>query len=148
MTLLQELARVSTIFLDTAPVIYYIEAHPRFGPLAREVVTAFQSERVKAFSSVMTLAEVVAKPVELGDEKLARKFAEFLKAGRNLTLVEISASIAERAGRLRGRYPPLRTIDAVQIAAALYVGADAFITNDVKLRRIREVRILILKDHL
>ena len=148
MTLAEELARVSTIFVDTAPVIYYIEAHPQFGPLAREVVKAFQSARVRAFSSVLTLAEVLAKPVEAGDERLARRFAGFLKTGRNFSLVEISAGIAERAGWLRGRHASLRTVDAVQIAAAVHVGAEAFITNDVRLRKTREVKIVILKDYL
>jgi len=148
MTLSQELGRVSTIFVDTAPVIYYIEAHAQFGPLAKEVGTAFQPGRVRAFSSVMTLAEVVAKPIEAGDEKLARRFAEFLKSGKNFSLVEISAGIAERAGRLKGRHASLRTVDAVQIAAAVHVGAEAFITNDVRLRKIREVKIVVLRDYL
>ena len=45
----------------------------------------------------------LSKPTERGDEKLARKFAEFLKHGKNLALIKISEGIAEAAGRLRGR---------------------------------------------
>jgi len=41
MTLADEISQISTIFVDTAPIIYYIEAHPKFGPLAKEVVNAF-----------------------------------------------------------------------------------------------------------
>lgn len=148
MTLADEFSQISTIFIDTAPVIYYIEAHPQFGPLAKEVVDTFQSERLIAFSSVITITEVLPKPIEAGDEKLARKFAEFLKRGKNLSLIEISAGIAERAGRLRGQYSDLRTIDAIQISAAIDVGADAFLTNDKKLKQIKEIKVLILKDYL
>jgi len=36
MILSHELAQVNTIFIDTAPVIYFIEAHRQFGPLAKE----------------------------------------------------------------------------------------------------------------
>ncbi len=36
MTLSEELARVNTLFIDTAPIIYYIEAHPQFGPFTKE----------------------------------------------------------------------------------------------------------------
>jgi len=147
MTLSEELAQVNSIFIDTAPIIYFIEAHPQFGPLAKEVITAFQSGRLIAFSSVITLTEVLPKPVEQGDEKLTRKFSEFLKHGKNLTMIEISENIGEAAGRLRGRYPFLKTVDAIQ-AAALEVGAEAFITNDLKLKQITESRILILKDYL
>lgn len=148
MTISDELKQINTIFIDTAPFIYYIEAHPQFGPLAKEVVNSFQSERLNAFSSVITLTEVLSKPVEAGDEKLARKFAEFLKYGRNLSLIEISVGIAERAGRLRGQYSDLRTIDAIQISAAIDVGADAFLTNDKKLNQIKEIKVLVLKDYL
>jgi len=42
-TLSKELVRINSIFIDTAPIIYYIEAHPQFGPLAKEVVNIFQS---------------------------------------------------------------------------------------------------------
>jgi hypothetical protein len=41
MTLTEELAGIRSVFIDTAPVIYYIEAHPQFGPLAKEVIVFF-----------------------------------------------------------------------------------------------------------
>ena len=148
MTLSDELSHLNSIFIDTAPVIYFIEAHPNFGPLAKEVVNSFQSGKLYAFSSVITLAEVLPKPIEAGDEKLARKFAEFLKHGRNLSLIEISAGIAETAGKLRGQYSELRIIDAIQISAAIDVRADAFLTNDKKLKHIKEIKVMVLKDYL
>ncbi|MGD0885374.1 MAG: PIN domain-containing protein [Thermodesulfovibrionales bacterium] len=148
MTLSEELAQISSIFIDTAPVIYYIEAHPEFGPLAKEVITAFQSGNLTAYSSVLTLTEVLPKPIENGDEKLARKFAEFLKHGKHLTMIEISEGIAESAGKLRGCYPFLKTVDAIQLSATLDIGADAFLTNDVKLKQIKELKVLVLRDYL
>jgi predicted nucleic acid-binding protein len=148
MTISSDLNQINSIFIDTAPVIYYIEAHPQFGPLAKEVVNEFQTGSLNAFSSVITLTEVLPKPIEAKDEKLARKFSEFLKRGKNFNLMEITASIAERAGRLRGYYPDLRTVDAIQIAAAIEAGADAFLTNDIKLKQIKEIKVLVLKDYL
>jgi predicted nucleic acid-binding protein len=148
MTLSDELAQVNTIFIDTAPVIYFIEAHPQFGPLAKEVVTAFQSGNLNAYSSVITLTEVLPKPIEEGDERLARKFADFLKHGKSLTMIEISERIAEAAGKLRGRYPFLRALDAIQISTSIDVGADAFLTNDDKLKQVKEIKVLVLKDYL
>ena len=148
MTLSDELTRINSIFIDTAPIIYYIEAHPQFGPLAKEVVGAFQAGNLNAYTSVITLVEVLPKPVERGDEKLARRFAEFLKHGRNLTMVEISEATAETAGKLRGRYSFLQTVDAIQLAAALDVEAGAFLTNDAKLQQFNELKVIILKDYL
>lgn len=146
MILFDELNKINSIFIDTAPVIYYIEAHPQFGHLVKEIVSSFQSGNLNAFSSVITLSEVLPKPVETGNEKLAKDFADFLKHGKNFDLIEITSNIAERAGKLRGRYPSLRTVDAVQLSAAIEVGADIFLTNDKKLRKIKEIKILILED--
>ena len=56
--------------------------------------------------------------------------------------------IAERAGRLRGQYPNIKALDAIQISTAIDVGADAFITNDKKLEQIKVIKVLVLKDYL
>jgi predicted nucleic acid-binding protein len=148
MTLSDELKQVQTIFLDTAPIIYYIEAHPQFGPLAKEIVNSFQSGSLTAFSSVITLVEVLPKPVQTGNDKLVKKFSEFLRAGKNISLLDISTDIAESAGRLRGRYTSLKAMDAIQIAVSINVGADAFITNDVRLKQITELKTIVLNDYL
>ena len=79
MTLSDELDQIQTVFIDTAPIIYYIEAHPQFGSLAKEIVSSFQSGKLIAFSSVITLVEVLPKPVETGNEQLVKKFSDFLK---------------------------------------------------------------------
>jgi len=148
MTLSDELDQIQTVFIDTAPIIYYIEAHPQFGPLAKEIVSSFQSGKLIAFSSVITLVEVLPKPIETGNEQLVKKFSDFLKAGRNISLLDISSDIAELAGKLRGRYTSLRALDAIQIAVSINVKADAFITNDVKLKQIEESKVIVLKDYL
>lgn len=63
-------------------------------------------------------------------------------------MIEISVDIAERAGKLRGQYLFLRAIDAIQVSAAIDLGADAFLTNDVKLKQIKEIKVLVLADYL
>ena len=63
-------------------------------------------------------------------------------------MIEISEGMAEAAGKLRGRYPFLKTVDAIQLAAALDVGAEAFLTNDAKLKQFKELKVLVLKNYL
>ena len=148
MNLSDELSKFKTVFIDTAPIIYYIEAHPQFGPLTKELVNSFQSGKLMAFTSVITLVEVLPKPFETGNEKLAKKFSEFIKAGENISLVDISTDVAELAGELRGRNTSLKAMDAIQIAVSLKVEADVFITNDTKLKQIQELKVIVLKDYL
>lgn len=107
-----------------------------------------QSGELIAFTSTITLTEVLPKPIQNGKDALADRFIEFLKHGKNLNLMEISVNTGEKAGRLRGKYPALRTMDAVQIATALEAGVDAFLTNDKKLKQIKEIKVMVLKDYL
>ncbi len=58
------LEKINSIFIDTAPIIYYIEAHPKFGTLSKKIVDAFQSGVLNAFTSVISLVEVLPKPIE------------------------------------------------------------------------------------
>ncbi|MEI6610018.1 MAG: PIN domain-containing protein [Deltaproteobacteria bacterium] len=148
MILSESLGAIKTIFLDTAPVIYFIEAHHQFGPLVMQVIELMNENRIQAVTSVLTLSEVLPKPVETGNDELAEKFKTYLKNGPNLTLLPITEIIGESAGVLRGKYPHLKTVDAVQIATALDAEADAFLTNDKKLSGIKEIKILVLKDYI
>ena len=148
MILSDKISQTNKIFVDTAPIIYYIEAHPLFGHLAKDIVDAFQSGILVAYSSVITITEVLPKPIRTGQDQLAKKFIEFLKRGRNFNLVEISTDIAERAGRLRGKYSILKALDAIQLSTAIIEKVDLFVTNDNKLKQVKEVEVLVLNDYL
>jgi len=39
-------------------------------------------------------------------------------------------------------------MDALQIAVAQNISADAFITNDTNLKKIDEIKTIVLKDYL
>jgi hypothetical protein len=72
MKLLDDLEQIHSVFLDTAPIIYYIEAHPQYGPLVSELVKACQAGTFTGFSSVLTLTEVLPKPIQAGNESWTR----------------------------------------------------------------------------
>ena len=116
--------------------------------MAKTCIDALKSGTIQAFTSVLTLTELLPKPVEKKQEDLIKKFNGFLRSSKNLTLIEISTDIAEIAGRLRGNYPFLKTVDAIQISIAIEIKADAFLTNDIKLKRLTEVQVIVLKDYL
>ncbi len=148
MSLSDDLSSISSIFIDTAPIIYYIEAHKQYGPITKEIVDFLQPEKLTAYTSVISLTEVLVKPFEIGNENLAKEFSIFLTNGRNISLIEINASIAESAAKLRGKYYFLKTMDAIQIASALSIPAETFITNDLSLKQIDELNVIVLKDYL
>lgn len=148
MSLSEEIARLRSLFIDTSVVIYLLEGHPQFAPLAEQVLDVYQSGAVKGFTSVVTLTETITKPAARGDEALIQRCLELLEEDPNLTLLAITPRVAERAGRLRGKYPRLRTADAMQLAAAILAGTEAFVTNDAGLKQVDEIRSIVLRDYL
>lgn len=44
--------------------------------------------------------------------------------------------------------PGLHTQTGLTSSAALELGATAFITNDLRLRRVKEITVVLLADHL
>lgn len=135
------------IMLDTAPIIYFIEEHPDFGPISDEIFQTIRNEhRIYAFTSIITLIEVLAQPFRTGDEDLAETYRRFLCESSNFTLYDIDGHIAEQAAALRGNYE-IRTPDAIQLATGIVNEATLFITNDKRLKRIKEIEVLSISDY-
>lgn len=139
------LTDVTALGFDTAPFIYFIERHPAYLDLMREILRRVDVGMLAGHGSVVTLTEVLTKPRERADAVLEREYRDLLLRSRNFTLVPISAAIADRAADLRARHR-LRTPDALQLAAALGAGCQAFLTNDGALRRVTELRMLVLDE--
>lgn len=139
------LSGVTALALDTAPLIYFVERDPAYVDVMRELLRRVDMGTIAGLSSVITLTEVLIKPKQAGLLELADAYRNVLLNGRNFALIPIDTAVAERAADLRARYN-LRTPDALQISAALSASCEAFLTNDVALRRITELRILMLAD--
>ncbi len=60
-------------------------------------------------------------------------------------MVNIDPGIAERGAELRAKYG-IRTPDALQVASAIENQATIFISNDNKLKKIKEIEIAALKE--
>ena len=78
---------------------------------------------------------------------LADKYRRVLLKSPNMRLLPLGEGVAEEAARIRASYR-FKTPDAIQLASAKLSQADIFITNDRKLRRFKEVPMLVLSEHL
>ncbi len=61
--------------------------------------------------------------------------------------VPIDVAMASQAALLRSRYR-IKTPDALQLACAMASGCQAFLTNDLRLRPVKEIPVLVLDDWL
>ncbi|HEV2122779.1 MAG TPA: type II toxin-antitoxin system VapC family toxin [Chloroflexota bacterium] len=139
------LSGVSSLGIETSPFIYFIERHPAYVSLLREVFRRMDVGIIAGFSSVITLTEVITKPKQEGNNAIAVVYRNLLLHSRHFTLVPIDATVAEHAADLRAHYR-LRTPDALQVATAITAGCQAFLTNDHALRRITGIKVLVLAE--
>jgi len=132
------LADGALLLIDTAPIIYFLEHHPKFSPVFKPFFVAHDAGRVRFAVTTITLAEVLTGPLQAGDEAMAERYRAILESWQ---VVELNADIAANAARLRAAFR-LKLADAVQAASAIMINADALVTHDRDLSRIRSLRVL------
>ncbi len=138
-------AGVTKVFLDTAPVIYYVEATPAFVNIARSIFTLIQADRIQAVVSPVTLAECLTLPIRLNQLEIQQIFTDLLTNTNGVVMVNIEADIGRIAAELRIQYS-LKLPDALQMATAISSGCEAFLTNDIALKKVTELRVLPLVE--
>lgn len=131
--------------IDTSPFIYHLEASPGREDVVRGFFASLARGSVRGVTSVVTLLELLVRPLQLAHADAARDFESFLYEYPNLVVLDIDRSIARRAAEIRARYR-LAAADSLQVAAAMEAGAVAFLTNDRALRRVQELQTLIVDD--
>ena len=139
------LASVSTLFLDTAPVIYYVEQNPTYFATVKEVFERIDDGLLTAVTSPITLSECLVFPYRQGNAQLQTDFADLIVRGNYTQFIGIDEYVGEQAAELRARYN-LALADALQFAAALAANCQAFLTNDKRLKRVSELIVLIVDD--
>src|SRR5713101_4581869 len=122
----------NVIGLDTTPLIYFTEENPTYIEVIDPFFKAVGSGELMVVTSVVTLLEVLVRPIRDGNLKLAQRYRDFLLNSHSVTTHFLSQGIAEEAARLRATYN-ISTPDSIQMATAISEGASFFLTNDIHL---------------
>jgi predicted nucleic acid-binding protein len=133
------------IDIDTPVFIYYIEQTSPRAIAAGAILRAVTDCRFDAVTSVFTTLEITTQPLHLGRPEAADAYEPLLGAIPKLAIVNLDTRVARIGAELRATYG-LRTPDALQIAASLAHEAEAFVTNDRRLRRVGEIKVMLLED--
>lgn len=141
----ESIKRFRRVSIDTNLFVYLMERNRDYFDSVKELFNAVESGKVFAVSSVLLMTEVLSKPLMDGDKGLADRYMAFIGTFPNLELREVDRRIAFRAAKLRAKYG-LKTPDALFVATAIEEKAEAFVTNDIRLRKVDEIEILVLDD--
>jgi len=141
----KRLAKAKVIGLDTSVFVYFLENNPQYAPLAQITIKGIEDGKWQGVTSTITLMEITVRPWQLGNETAVREYEAVLVHFPNLTIVDVDRNVARAAAQLRARYkvsPP----DALQVAASIAYGANAFLTNDKRLLKLEDVIDVIVMD--
>jgi len=133
------------LFLDTMVFIYHFERNPQYFPITNYLFNSIEKGEVKAFTSIISLIEILTGPLKLKEKILAKEYNLLLSSFPNLKIIDLNQEIAEKTAELRAEFN-LRTPDAIQVATALVSNSESLITNDRTFKKIKGIDILILKD--
>ncbi len=136
---------MARFFLDTAPVIYFVEQHPTFAAQVEGVFARLERGEWTAVVSPVTLAECLVLPYRQGNQRLAKLFFDLLTGGPGIEFFPLDETIAEKAAALRARYG-VTLADALQLACALTAGCEFFLTNDVRLQGVSEMAVRLVTE--
>jgi predicted nucleic acid-binding protein len=136
---------VRILFLDTALVIYHVEGNPRYVSIVGEVFSRVETGETFAVTSPVTLAECITHPIKHNLPDLVQRFTHVILRGKHTRFVETDSAVAQSTAQLRARYT-LSLADAMQFATAIYAGCDAFLTNDARLKRVNEIRAIVIDE--
>lgn len=133
------------VFVDTAPIIYYLENHPQYKDSIIKFFTMCMEKNIQVITSTITIEEYLVFPYSSGKMELTDNFKRFLEY-MHVEVVDINSTIAEQGAKIRGQYKNFKAMDALQIATAIISGCDMFFTNDKQLRQEKELPCITMED--
>lgn len=131
------------IYLDTAPIIYFLENNPMYALKVQNFILGNATAGSFFAASVITDIEYLPKPMRESKTDLVNAYQKF-KQILGIEILEVSQSISNIAVRLRTKYPGIKSLDSIHLASAIYANCDAFLTNDSQLRQVKEINVIYL----
>lgn len=133
----------SRVYLDTAPVIYFLEKNPQWYEKIEVFLYKGIQEEFQFVTSVITNIEYLVVPTRNVNVLAINNYWDFLRS-LDVQVLQINREIAEVAVKLRAKYAGIKTADAIQLAASLHVNCDIFLSNDKQLLQVKEVPVKLV----
>ena len=126
------------VLVDSAPIIYVLDQDPKFASKFRPLFERQGAGEIQFAVTTVAIAEVLTGPLRAGEEAIARRYLAVMESWQ---VVDFTADIAESAARFRAALG-LRTPDAIQVASAMAIGADALVTHDRDFSKVKTLLVL------
>jgi len=134
------LTSIRKIGLDTNIFIYHFQNVAPFKTKTDIVFEALVKGELKAITSIVAKAELLSYKQPL---KIISALKDKFESTPNLTVFDVDDGIALKAAELRRKYS-FRLPDAIQLGTAIAAKAGAFLTNDGRLKKCKEIKVMVI----
>lgn len=130
------------VYLDANVFIAAFENPGAHSDHAWWLLHAIEGGEIIGVTSELTLAEVLVKPMELCDVRLAEAYENVIAPGAYFEIFPVRRDILISAARLRASRASIKLPDAVHIATAQVLSCSFIVSDDRRLPAIEQMRVL------
>lgn len=134
------IAHLKNIALDSNVFIYHFEGNLEFTPFTDKIFEKLTLGEVKAVTSIISLIETLSYPAP---SQVIKDITDAFLGIPNLNIFDVNEQIAFEAARIRREYR-FRLPDSIQLATAKLNKAQAFVSNDARLKQFNELKVMLL----
>jgi predicted nucleic acid-binding protein len=143
--------RQGNIYLDANVFIYLLEGYAEFIPVLLQLVDCIDSGRLQAFTSELSLAETLVKPIVDKNLSLQNLYENTIQTSTSLHVGSVDRDILILAAKLRAKSKAnsnsIRLPDAIHLATAQAYQCKYFIANDKALKTFSsDIEVLLLSE--
>lgn len=136
--------KYQTIAIDTNIFLYFFNQNPEFGDKTIPIFELLIEGKIgTAVTSIITLGKVLAS--NKFDAEALKDIEFHIKKIPNLDLIDVTEDIIKIAAGIKRSYK-FKLPDCIQLATAVFSKSRVFITNDSRLKRFKEVKVLLLQE--
>jgi predicted nucleic acid-binding protein len=144
-------AKTPILLLDTSAIVYLVEGSPARRSVVEKYLKSARLGEMRLWVSAIAWMELLSRGAAAGGKFQGRSSAEafriLLSDSATIVTRVVDVAVAEEAARLRRLYR-LGSLDAIHIATARIVGADAVLGNDAAWRLCPECPEFLCIDEL
>lgn len=145
-----EIKYIKNVYLDANIFIYLLEGYAEFASVLLQLVDLIDAGKVQAFTSELSLAETLVKPIMDGNLNLQHLYETTIQTSASLQVCPLTRDILMLAAKLRAKSKKsssIRLPDAIHIATAQVHQCQYFVTNDKILKNcVSNLEVVLLSE--
>jgi uncharacterized protein len=122
------------VYLDSNIIVFAVERGSPWSGILSQLFQAIDRGAVHAFTSELTIAEVLVKPISLAARDAIEAYNKVLATDSTIEVIPINRAILNFAAEFRAR-TKAKLVDVIHAATARFCACNFFVTNDAELGR-------------